>query len=106
MSKNNLPGEAFSDRENAETYEQLDLSELIYGMPMGEADFMLNEAQEIQYNETCQECRQDCKQSFRCQVVECPKFRVRRSRKKKEVCIRTSHICYVMYVCSRHNKYF
>ena len=80
MSKNNLPGEAFSDRENAETYEQLDLSELIYGMPMGEADFMLNEAQEIQYNETCQECRQDCKQSFRCQVVECPKFRVRRSR--------------------------
>ena len=76
MSKNNLPGEAFSDRENAETYEQLDLSELIYGMPMGEA-------QEIQYNEMCQECRQDCKQSFRCQVVECPKFRVRRSRKKK-----------------------
>ena len=70
MSKNNLPGEAFSDRENAETYEQLDLSELIYGMPMGEADFMLNEAQEIQYNEMCQECRQDCKQSFRCQVVE------------------------------------
>ena len=38
MSKNNLPGEAFSDRENAETYEQLDLSELIYGMPMGEGD--------------------------------------------------------------------
>ena len=62
MSKNNLPGEAFSDRENAETYEQLDLSELIYGLPMGEADFMLNEAQEIQYNEMCQECRQECKQ--------------------------------------------
>ena len=36
--QNNLPEEAFSDRENAETYEQLDLSELIYGMPMGEAD--------------------------------------------------------------------
>ena len=82
MSKNNLPEEVFSDTENAETYEQLDLSELIYGMPMGEADFMLNEAQEIQYNEMCQDCRQDCKQSFRCQVVECPKFRVRRSRKK------------------------
>ena len=49
MSKNNLPGEAFSDRENAETYEQLDLSELIYGMPMGEADFMLNEAQITQF---------------------------------------------------------
>lgn len=79
MSKNNLPEEVFSDTENAETYEQLDLSELIYGMPMGEADFMLNEAQEIQYNEMCQ----DCKQSFRCQVVECPKFRVRRSRKKR-----------------------
>ena len=75
MSKSNLlTEEAFSNGENAETYEQLDLSELIYGMPMGEADFMLNEAQD---------CRQDCKQSFRCQVVECPKFRVRRSRKKR-----------------------
>ena len=84
MSKSNLlTEEAFSNGENAETYEQLDLSELIYGMPMGEADFMLNEAQEIQYNEMCQDCRQDCKQSFRCQVVECPKFRVRRSRKKR-----------------------
>ena len=82
MSKSNLlTEEAFSNGENAETYEQLDLSELIYGMPMGEADFMLNEAQEIQYNEMCQDCRQDCKQSFRCQVVECPKFR--RSRKKR-----------------------
>ena len=90
MSKNNLPGEAFSDRENAETYEQLDLSELIYGMPMGEADFMLNEAQEIQYNEMCQECRQDCKQSFRCQVVECPKFRVR--RRSKTVCFSTEKL--------------
>ena len=49
MSKSNLlTEEAFSNGENAETYEQLDLSELIYGMPMGEADFMLNEAQEIQ----------------------------------------------------------
>ena len=45
MSKSNLlTEEAFSNGENAETYEQLDLSELIYGMPMGEADFMLNEA--------------------------------------------------------------
>ena len=35
MSKNNLPEEVFSDTENAETYEQLDLSELIYGMHMG-----------------------------------------------------------------------
>lgn len=64
MSKNNLPGEAFSDRENAETYEQLDLSELIYGMPMGEADFMLNEAQEIQYNEMCQECDRTASRAF------------------------------------------
>ena len=40
MSKSNLlTEEAFSNGENAETYEQLDLSELIYGMPMGEADF-------------------------------------------------------------------
>ena len=38
MSKNNLPEEVFSDTENAETYEQLDLSELIYGMPMGDAE--------------------------------------------------------------------
>ena len=84
MSKNNLPEEVFSDTENAETYEQLDLSELIYGMPMGEADFMLNEAQEIQYNEMCQECRQDCKQSFRCVVVHCPKYLSKRRTKNYE----------------------
>lgn len=42
---------------------------------------MLNEAQEIQYNEMCQECRQECKQSFRCQVVECPEIQ---SEKKQE----------------------
>ena len=84
MSRNNLTkDETVSEQKHAEMYEQLDLSELIYGMPMGEADFMLNEEQEIQYNELCQECKMDCKQSFRCQVVECPKYRVRRSRKKK-----------------------
>lgn len=84
MSRNNLTkDETVSEQEHAEMYEQLDLSELIYGMPMGEADFMLNAEQEIQYNELCQECKMDCKQSFRCQVVECPKYRVRRSRKKK-----------------------
>ena len=83
MSKSNLlTEEAFSNGENAETYEQLDLSELIYGMPMAKQIYAERGAG-IQYNEMCQDCRQDCKQSFRCQVVECPKFRVRRSRKKR-----------------------
>lgn len=66
-------------------YEQLDLSEYIYGIPMEEADFMMNERHEVQFNETCKECTKDCKQSYKCEIVECPQFKLQRkgrSRKK------------------------
>ena len=34
-------------------YEQLDFLQYIYGIPMEQADFMLNENHEIQYNAVC-----------------------------------------------------
>lgn len=63
-------------------YEQLDLSQYIFGMPMDEADFLLNDEQEVQYNEICQDCRKACKQSFRCEIVQCPQFAMRRGKNR------------------------
>ena len=34
----------------------------------------LNDRNRITYNELCRKCRNDCKQSFRCIVVLCPKY--------------------------------
>ena len=34
----------------------------------------LNERNRITYNELCRKCSNDCKQSFRCIVVLCPKY--------------------------------
>lgn len=34
----------------------------------------LNDRNRIIYNELCRKCRNDCKQSFRCIVVLCPKY--------------------------------
>lgn len=31
-----------------------------------------------QYNELCRKCRNECKQSFRVTVVECPKYESKR----------------------------
>lgn len=28
----------------------------------------------VKYNETCKHCTYDCKQSFRVEIVKCPKF--------------------------------
>lgn len=65
-------------------YEQMDLSQYIYGIPMEQADFMMNERHEVQYNETCMECSRSCKQSFKCQIIECPQFaKMRRGRRSK-----------------------
>lgn len=65
-------------------YEQLDLSQYIYGIPMEQADFMMNEFHEVQYNEVCLECKKACKQSFKCQIVECPKFVMNRKGRSKK----------------------
>ena len=39
----------------------------------------LNDQNRITYNKLCKQCTKDCKQSFRCIVIQCPKF------KKKEI---------------------
>ncbi len=66
-------------------YEQMDFLQYVYGIPMDQADFMMNEAHEVQYNDTCLECSRSCKQSFRCQIIECPQFAKARGRRTKRV---------------------
>lgn len=65
-------------------YEQLDLSQYFYGIRLEEADFMMNESHEIQYNDTCLECTNDCKQSYKCTIIECPRFRLQRKGRRRE----------------------
>lgn len=66
-------------------YEQLDLLQYFYGIPMEQADFMLNENHEIQYNAVCTKCRNTCKQSYKCQIIECPLYAGRRQRRSRRV---------------------
>ena len=42
----------------------------------------LNYRNRITYCELCRKCRNNCKQSFRALVIECPNFQ-RKERKKK-----------------------
>ena len=42
----------------------------------------LNERNRITVGELCRKCQNDCKQSFRVLVIECPKF-LRKERKRK-----------------------
>ena len=44
----------------------------------------LNDRNRIIYNELCRKCRNDCKQSFRCIVVLCPKCLSKRRTKKND----------------------
>ena len=44
----------------------------------------LNDRNRITYNELCRKCRNDCKQSFRCVVVHCPKYLSKRRTKNYE----------------------
>ena len=44
----------------------------------------LNDRNRITYNELCRKCRNDCKQSFRCIVVLCPKYLSKRRTKKND----------------------
>ena len=60
-----------------------------------ELSFFLNERNRVTYNELCRKCCQDCKQSFRAVVIECPKYLSKRSRKgarKKETEPETAEI--------------
>lgn len=44
----------------------------------------LNERNRITYNGLCRKCSNECKQSFRCIVVLCPKYLSKRRTKKNE----------------------
>ena len=49
-----------------------------------EWSLFLNERSRITYNGLCRKCRNDCKQSFRCIVVLCPKYLSKRRTKKND----------------------
>ena len=63
-------------------YEQLDITEYLYGISLTDADFLMNDQHQIQYNEICQECTRKCKQSFRCAIVQGPYYRRAHRRKR------------------------
>ena len=44
----------------------------------------LNERNRITYNGLCKKCSSECKQSFRCVVVHCPKYLSKRRTKNYE----------------------
>jgi len=42
--------------------------------------FFISESGRRQYNQLCRRCVHGCKQSFRAQVVDCPKYRSKREK--------------------------
>lgn len=42
--------------------------------------FFIGENGRRQYNALCRRCQLSCKQSFRAQVVDCPKYRSKRGK--------------------------
>ena len=66
-------------------YEQMDITQFLYGGSMNDVDFLMNDQQQIEYNEICQECSNTCKQSFRCSIVQCPYFSASRKGRAKKV---------------------
>lgn len=49
-----------------------------------ELAFFLNERGRRSYNELCRKCQNECKQSFRAVIIDCPHYRSKRSKRKKE----------------------
>lgn len=49
-----------------------------------ELAFFLNERGRRSYNELCRKCRNECRQSFRAVIIDCPRYRSKRSKRKKE----------------------
>ena len=45
-----------------------------------EWQFFLDDQGRKAYNELCRKCIRDCKQSFRAVIIQCPKFRSKRSK--------------------------
>ena len=48
-----------------------------------EWSFFLNHRNRITYNDLCRGCTHDCKQSFRTEIVCCPCYESKRSRRRK-----------------------
>lgn len=46
-----------------------------------EWSFFLNERNRITYHELCRRCVYICKQSFRVEIIECPNYYSKRSKK-------------------------
>ena len=49
-----------------------------------ELAFFLNERGRRSYNGLCRKCQNECKQSFRAVIIDCPHYRSKRSKRKKE----------------------
>lgn len=49
-----------------------------------EYEFFINDKGRITYNELCEKCTNECKQSFRATVVECRKYTSKRSTVSKK----------------------
>jgi hypothetical protein len=49
-----------------------------------ELAFFLNDRGRKSYNDLCRKCQRDCKQSFRAEVMACPRYLSKRSKQKKE----------------------
>ena len=53
-------------------------------MWMLEWSFFLGSSGRRQYNPVCQSCAHDCKQSFRAELIACPRYRSKRSKNCKD----------------------
>jgi hypothetical protein len=49
-----------------------------------ELSFYLNNRGRVTYNELCRKCLNECKQSFRVVVIDCPRYLSKRAKKKEE----------------------
>lgn len=56
-----------------------------------EWDYFLNEQNQITYNELCLRCQNDCKQSFRCLVIYCPKYVKKEQKHETRQAIKTEY---------------
>ena len=45
-----------------------------------EWSLFINEKGRRQYNELCRKCSNDCKQTFRCTIIDCPLYVSKRGR--------------------------
>ena len=47
--------------------------------------FFLNHRNRIAYNELCRKCVHGCKQSFRAEVMVCPRYQSKRAKEEKRL---------------------